>query len=259
MPIAILLSGSIIARSRFFLGFERQSDVFENLPGSFIPPFMDDFHDAGKAFGGSSMGALSMSANGSLCFLMRAARFAEVSNATICGLQVVCAGRRKTFCSPHVPGFIGADVSTPEQMLARWDRYVEDGVYFKADTIEDLASALGLDPGALKETVEECNAMCEVGEDAEYHKRADLMFPLKAPFYGFKCGVCVLTVHGGLHVDEDSRVLDAEGKPIDGLFAVGLAGGDFWVNSYMTRYVCIRYGRNLTTGYLVGRLLAGKE
>lgn len=160
---------------------------------------------------------------------------------------------------PYVPGFIGADIPTPEQMLARWDKYVEDGVYCKADSVEELAENLGLDPVALKKTVDEYNAMCETGTDTEYHKRADLLFPLKAPFYGFKCGVAMLTVHGGLHVDEDSRVLDAEDKAISGLYAVGLAGGDFWANSYTTRYAGISHGHNLTTGYLVGRHVAGKE
>ncbi|MDR2380869.1 MAG: FAD-binding protein [Bifidobacteriaceae bacterium] len=160
---------------------------------------------------------------------------------------------------PYVPGYIGAEVPTPEQMLARWDKYVEEGVYSKADTIEELAETLGLDAAILAKTVADYNALCAAGEDTEYHKRADLLFPLSAPFYGFRSGVTMLTAHGGLHVDPSCRVLTAEDAPIEGLYAVGLAAGDYWANSYTTRYAGSSHGHNVTTGYLVGREIAGLE
>ena len=107
---------------------------------------------------------------------------------------------------PYVPGTIGADVPTPEQMTARWDTYVEQGVCCKEDTIEALAEDLGLDPAALRVTVDNYNAMCAEGRDADFHKPANLLFPLdEPPYYGFRNGACMLTVHGGLHVDESER------------------------------------------------------
>lgn len=161
---------------------------------------------------------------------------------------------------PYVPGYIGAEIPTPEQMIGAWDAFVEEGVYCKADTLEDLATQLGLDPAALRETIDEYNGFCAEGVDKEYHKSSKFLFALdEPPFYGFKNGVCMLTVHGGLHVDEDSRVLTAEDEPLENLYAVGLAAGDFWANSYTTRFAGISHGHNMTGGYLVGRMLAGKE
>lgn len=161
---------------------------------------------------------------------------------------------------PYVPGYIGADIPTPSQMIGAWDKLVEAGAYFKEDTLEALAADLELDPVALKKTVDDYNAMCAAGKDTDFHKPAKFLFALdEPPYYGFKNGVCMLTVHGGLHVDENSRVLTENDEVIEGLFAVGLAAGDFWANSYTTRFAGISHGHNMTGGYLVGRYLAGKE
>lgn len=161
---------------------------------------------------------------------------------------------------PYVPGYIGADIPTPEQMIGAWDELVAEGAYFKEDTLEALAEDLELDPAALVKTVEDYNAMCAAGEDTDFHKPAKFLFALdEPPYYGFKNGVCMLTVHGGLHVDEKSRVLTPDDEAIENLYAVGLAAGDFWANSYTTRFAGISHGHNMTGGYLVGRQLASKE
>ncbi|MDR9824902.1 glycosyltransferase, partial [Vibrio sp. FNV 38] len=41
---------------------------------------------------------------------------------------------------------------------------------FKADTIEELAEQIGIDPAALKETVDQYNGFCETGVDEEFGK-----------------------------------------------------------------------------------------
>ena len=161
---------------------------------------------------------------------------------------------------PSIPGIVGGEVPMPEQLVGAWDALVEAGIYVKADTIEGVAGQLGLDPAKLAATVEEYNALCAAGEDTQFHKPAELLFPLdEPPYYGFRNGCCMLSVHGGLHVDADSHVLDADEAPIEGLYAVGLTAGDFWANNYTTRFAGISHGHNTTFGYLVGRQLAGLE
>jgi hypothetical protein len=161
---------------------------------------------------------------------------------------------------PAIPGYVGCDVPTPEQFVEAWDALVEAGIYVKGDTIEDVAEQLGLDPEKLAATVEQYNALCAAGEDTEFHKPASVLFALdEPPYYGFRNGACMLSVHGGIHVNERFEVLDADEQPIEGLYAVGLTAGDFWANSYTTRFAGISHGRNVTSGYLVGRQLAGLE
>lgn len=161
---------------------------------------------------------------------------------------------------PSIPGVIGREVPTPEQLVEAWDALVEAGVYVKAGTIEGIAEALGLDAERLVATVEHYNELCAAGEDADFHKPAELLFALdEPPYYGFRNGACMLSVHGGLHVNPDYQVLDAEEQPIEGLYAVGLTAGDFWANNYTTRFAGISHGRNVTSGYLVGRTIAGLE
>ena len=161
---------------------------------------------------------------------------------------------------PSIPGIIGGEVPTPEQLVTAWDALVDAGLYVKADSIEGVAEALGLDAEKLAATVARYNEMCAAGEDTDFHKPAEFLFPLdEAPYYGFRNGACMLSVHGGLHVNPDYQVLDVDENPIEGLYAVGLTAGDFWANSYTTRFAGISHGRNVTSGYLTGRKIAGLE
>lgn len=160
---------------------------------------------------------------------------------------------------PAIPGFVGDSIQTPETILKNWDVWIEREAVFKCDTLEELADNLSLDSAVLKNTVEEYNKKCEAGYDEDFHKRSDLLFPLDPPYYGGQFGVAMLTVHGGLHVNERSQVLDSDDTPLDNLYAVGCAAGDFWANIYSTRFAGISHGHCLTFAYLVGRQLAGIE
>lgn len=149
---------------------------------------------------------------------------------------------------------------TPEQILAKWDATVEaGGSYIKADTLDQIAEAFGLDADTLKATVEQYNAYCEAGEDGQFHKDPATLHPIEGPFYASQFGMCCLAVMGGLHVNERSQVLAADDSPVDGLYAIGLAAGDFYANQYTTRFAGNSLGRNMTFGYLLGRQLAGLE
>jgi len=47
----------------------------------------------------------------------------------------------------------------------------------------------------------------------------------QAPFYAFPAVAGVTYTMGGIAIDADAQVLDLQGKPIPGLFAVGCATG----------------------------------
>ena len=95
------------------------------------------------------------------------------------------------------------------------------GEAFRADTIEALAEKIGMNPAALRETVERYNAGCAIGEDQMHKDPAELVPMVQAPFYAVRGQIGSDGAFGGLIVDIDMRVYDTNGNPIPGLYAVG--------------------------------------
>ena len=100
--------------------------------------------------------------------------------------------------------------------------------------------------------------MCEAGEDTQFEKEAHFLYPIKdAPFYATKTGPCLLAVVGGLKVNTDLAVIDAEGNPIEGLYVVGNDSGCYFANTYPNLSTGMACGRTVTFGRHVGKHLAG--
>ena len=115
------------------------------------------------------------------------------------------------------------------------DEYVagDDFAIWKADTIEELAEQMGLDPVALRDTIDHYNEMCDNGKDDDFLKDPKYLIPVRtAPFYGVKNTPIFMTTVGGLRVDERSRVLKADGQPIHGLYACGSDAGGLYGYEY---------------------------
>jgi succinate dehydrogenase/fumarate reductase flavoprotein subunit len=131
---------------------------------------------------------------------------------------------------------------------------LENGMIVKADTIGELAEKLGIDPKKLCNTVNKYNEAADNGDDREFGKRPELLFPIrKASFYAAKFGPAMLVVTGGLLVDTRLRVLDAEQHPVPGLYAAGNVAGGLYGVDYPTIIPGNSHGRALTWGYLAGR------
>ena len=110
------------------------------------------------------------------------------------------------------------------------------GLVVEADTIEELAWKLGMDDATLRATVERFNGFCAAGVDEDFDRGRTAydnyygdpsltnpnLGPLeKGPFRAFTIVPGDLGTKGGLLTDEDARVLDTDGNPIDGLYAAG--------------------------------------
>ncbi|MBR0576681.1 flavocytochrome c [Proteiniclasticum sp. BAD-10] len=104
------------------------------------------------------------------------------------------------------------------------DSLVEQGRAYKADTLEDLAKQIGVDPQNLVKAVEAFNASV----DSKVDEFGRTLFKDKldtAPFYA---GKRVPTVHhtmGGIKITTETRVVDKNGVVIPGLFAAGEVTG----------------------------------
>lgn len=149
-----------------------------------------------------------------------------------------------------------------EEELADWEEMVKNGVYVKADTLEELVGQLdGLDGEAALETLAKYNEYCDNGYDPEFLKNAAELAPIKTgPFYGYKYEVNsanFLCVTGGLRTNENMQVCEEDDTPIEGLYNVGIMVGDMYANCYNFA-IC---GHNLssccnTFPYMLGRDLA---
>ncbi|MDR2378238.1 MAG: FAD-dependent oxidoreductase, partial [Bifidobacteriaceae bacterium] len=106
---------------------------------------------------------------------------------------------------------------------------VDAGHITKADTLEDLATQLGIPVDVFKATVERYNRWYDNGADDDFG--VPLRFLTKVdtpPFYAEPIAASMLVCIFGLHVDENSQVCKEDDTPIPGLFAVGNTQGDFF-------------------------------
>lgn len=106
------------------------------------------------------------------------------------------------------------------------DSQVEAGTLFRADTLEELAKKIGIDPEVLVDTIKKYNSYVEKGKDPEFGKSA---FNLKcevAPFYATPRKPAIHHTMGGLKIDTDAHVINTQDQIIKGLYAAGeVAGG----------------------------------
>ncbi|MBA1392961.1 FAD-binding protein [Lactobacillus sp. XV13L] len=103
-------------------------------------------------------------------------------------------------------------------------REVEDGYFKKADTIEELARQIGLNPKVLHETLARWNKDVAQGRDTEFGREKDLT-AFKAPYYAAKLAPSTPDMAGGLSINIKSEVLDNRNQPIANLYAAGSTTG----------------------------------
>lgn len=144
--------------------------------------------------------------------------------------------------------------ATMEEVHQDMDPALEkkDGVIFRADTVEELAQQMGLDPQALRETVDTYNRNCAEGMDWDCFKPSEWLQPMnKAPFYGVKASLGTDGAFGGVEIDEHMRAKAADGGVVDGLYVVGdLASGRFINMAGIKKQILNDMSFALSSGYL---------
>lgn len=97
----------------------------------------------------------------------------------------------------------------------------------RAETLDELAKELDLDPAALKESVDKWNKACEAGADNEFGLAPDKMKPIDTPpYWGTRQWIRCSAINSGVEINANCQVLDAKGQPIKGLYSVGSGAGD---------------------------------
>lgn len=131
------------------------------------------------------------------------------------------------------------------------------------DTLQGLAAKMSVDVQAFCETIQAYNAATSATSVRDFNPftldglstgtalpvpKSNWALPIdKGPFvaYGVTCGITF--TYGGLSTDASARVLNQEGLPMPGLWAVGEISGGFFAFNYPG-------GTGLTKGAVFGRI-----
>jgi tricarballylate dehydrogenase len=142
--------------------------------------------------------------------------------------------------------------------MVRDEYRIKQVTKFTADTLEELAEGLEIDPKGLVNTVTAFNAACQGGSynpsvldgvrtEGIDPPKSNWALPIDTgPYTGFVVTCGITFTFGGLRIDKGTNVLETGGKKIPGLYAAGeLVGGIFYGN-YLG-------GAGLMSGSVFGR------
>lgn len=117
--------------------------------------------------------------------------------------------------------------------LVDTESYLAAGLWRTADTLEELATDIGVPPAALVQTVARFNDFVRGGVDEDFGRgdepydrafsggQSPLVAIENGPFHAAAFGISDLGTKGGLRTDTAARVLDSADRVIPGLYAAG--------------------------------------
>jgi len=102
-----------------------------------------------------------------------------------------------------------------------------------ADSLEELAKQMEMDPKSLKATVDRYNKMKADNEDVDFGTPARLMKYIKKPkFYAVKVFPSSFISLGGPQINTKMQVMTKNNKPVQGLYSVGCDAGGVHSDTY---------------------------
>jgi hypothetical protein len=155
----------------------------------------------------------------------------------------------------------------------RLKRFLEVNYLYEARSLDALAIATGINPRNFVETVGRHNEFARSGVDADFakggnpydrangdaaHRPNPCLGPIeRAPFCAVRVEPTPLATSLGLLTDEHARVLDADARPVPGLYAAGndmhpVMGGEYPGSG-------TQLGPGMTFAYLAARHAAGSR
>ena len=120
-------------------------------------------------------------------------------------------------------GFLHNDSAVQESTK----KMVKEGEAWTADSIEDLAKQMGLEPAALKKTVDEYNSYVDSKKDPLGKNERNLAHKIiKPPFWACYSAMSVHHTMGGVNINTKTQVLDDQGLYAAGEVAGGIHGSN---------------------------------
>nr|WP_298380351.1 FAD-binding protein [uncultured Halomonas sp.] len=163
---------------------------------------------------------------------------------------------------PLMPAQIKPDSRLPKAWLG--------SVYWKADSLAELAGQIGVDAAKLEQTVERVNGFAETGKDEDFDRGGNVYDRYygdinvkpnpclaklgKPPFYAMRLDAGDIGTKGGLKTSPQAQVVTPEGQPIVGLYAIGNCSAAVMGTSYPGAGSTL--GPAMTFGYIAARHIA---
>jgi 3-oxosteroid 1-dehydrogenase len=162
-----------------------------------------------------------------------------------------------------LPSSMASDKTIPREW---WNRFI-----YKADTVSELASLTGLPSEQLNSVVTHMNEAAKTGKDSQFG-RGDSLFDQmmsgersagpnpslvsigKPPFYAIRIYIGDIGSKGGIRVNANAQVEQADGTPIPGLYAIGNSSASPFGDSYPGAGATL--GAAMTFGYIAAAHLA---
>ncbi|MEU3847312.1 FAD-dependent oxidoreductase [Micrococcus terreus] len=184
---------------------------------------------------------------------------------------------------PTVPAWLVVDsrtlgayglgmITMPHLPKAALKRYIDDGYLVASKTLRGLAEQIGVDPDGLEQTVARYNGFAQTGVDEDFHK-GELLFgqvagdpehepnpnigPVqKPPYYAMAVYPTPLATAFGIVTNPSAQVVDADGRPIPGLYAAGNDAASVMASEYPG--AGSQVGSGMTFGWLAARHAAAR-
>ncbi|MFT5607628.1 MAG: 3-oxosteroid 1-dehydrogenase [Parvicella sp.] len=163
--------------------------------------------------------------------------------------------RKKYPFGPLAPGWAVPDKMMPKKVRA---------IVKIADSLDELASKVGIDATGLQETIERNNEFAVTGVDRDF-QRGEVYYDRfygdssnkpnscianigKPPFYAIPLHPGDIGTKGGLLTDEHARVLNNSNTVIEGLYAIGNTSASVMGSKYLGAGATL--GPAMTFGYV---------
>ena len=141
--------------------------------------------------------------------------------------------------------YMNGDAAAEEELASG----LASGAILQAETVEELAAALQLNPEALKETITHYNAACAAGDDDYYGKAPEYLMALEnAPFYAFRVIHDTCVSIGSIKTNNNFQAVNSQGEAIKGLYVIGVEGTMLWANVYTMEVAGSCNANNVNSG-----------
>lgn len=144
--------------------------------------------------------------------------------------------------------------AAPNWSADRLAGFAEAGLLWRADTLAELAAAIGIPAAALETSAARYTSFAVANRDEDFFKPSDMLRPVtEPPFYAARVRAAIICWTGtGLAIDREAHVLDRAGRPIPGLYAAGETTGGMFGACYASG------GASIANAIVFGRI-AGRN
>jgi len=123
-----------------------------------------------------------------------------------------------------------------------------------ANTIEELAKKISVDPAKLEASVAQYNSIYEKNKDEKFFRNPESVIPINNPtYYAIRVSPAFFTTLGGARVNADFQVTDNKDEIIKGLYAIGCDAGGQYGRTYTLWASGSAFSFAATSGRLSGK------